>query len=61
MSKKILITSATGKTGYATAVRLLHEGWPVRIFVRSKSPKAEALEQLVAEVSLGNFDNEAQL
>jgi NAD(P)H dehydrogenase (quinone) len=58
---KILITLATGKTGYASAVQLLQEGYPVRIYVRSKNEKALALEKLGAEVVLGDFDNKQQL
>ncbi len=29
MKEKILITAATGKTGYATTVELLNDGYPV--------------------------------
>ncbi|GAB3642005.1 NmrA family NAD(P)-binding protein [Spirosoma arcticum] len=61
MNEKILITSATGKTGYATAVQLLNEGYPVRIFVRSRNAKAIELEKRGAEIALGTFDNYGQL
>ena len=61
MEPKILITLATGKTGYATAVQLLEEGYPVRIFVRSRNAKALELEKLGAEIALGTFDNYDQL
>jgi NAD(P)H dehydrogenase (quinone) len=61
MQPKILITLATGKTGYASAVQLLQEGYPVRIYVRSKNEKALALEKLGAEIALGGFDNKQQL
>jgi len=54
---RILITLATGKTGYLAASNLLQEGYPVRIFVRSHSEKANALERLGAEVVVGTFDN----
>lgn len=60
MSQKILITSATGKTGYATTVQLLNEGYPVRIFVRSRNARALELEKLGAEIALGTFDNYEQ-
>ena len=45
MEKKILIMLATGKTGYAATVQLLAEGYPVRIFVRSRNAKAMELER----------------
>ena len=61
MKAKILITLATGKTGYATTVQLLEEGYPVRIFVRSRNAKALALEKLGAEIALGEFNNYDQL
>ncbi len=61
MKPKILITLATGKTGYASTVQLLQEGYPVRIYVRSKNEKALALEKLGAEIALGDFDNKQQL
>jgi NAD(P)H dehydrogenase (quinone) len=61
MKSKMLITLATGKTGYATTVQLLQEGYPVRIYVRSKNEKAIALEKLGAEIYLGDFDNKKQL
>jgi len=61
MKPKILITLATGKTAYAATVQLLEEGYPVRIFVRSKNKKALALEKLGAEIALGEFDNKQQL
>ena len=57
MKEKILITLATGKTGYATTVELLNEGYPVRIFVRSRNAKALELEKLGAEIAIGEFDN----
>ena len=61
MKAKTLITLATGKTGFASAVQLLQEGYPVRIYVRSKNEKALALEKLGAEIALGDFDNKQQL
>lgn len=57
MHEKILITSATGKTGYATTVELLNDGYPVRIFVRSRNARALELEKLGAEIAIGTFDN----
>ena len=57
MKNKILITLANGKTGFATAKQLLEEGFPVRIFVRSKNEKSIILEQMGAEIVIGNFNN----
>ena len=57
MNEKILITSATGKTGYAATVELLNEGYPVRIFVRSRNAKALELEKRGAEIAIGTFDS----
>ena len=61
MTKKILITLATGKTGYETTVQLLQAGQPVRILVRSRNARALALEKLGAEVALGEFNDYAAL
>lgn len=61
MKEKILITSATGKTGFATAVQLLQAGYPVRAYVRSRNRQALQLEQRGAELAFGEFDNYAQL
>ncbi len=61
MKKKILITLPTGKTGYATTVELLKEGYPVKIYVRSRNRKAMELEKLGAEVEIGQFNNPLQL
>ena len=61
MKPKILITLATGKTGYASTVQLLNQGYDVRIFVRTKNSKALELEKLGAEIKLGEFNNKIQL
>lgn len=61
MKPKILITLATGKTGYTSTVQLLQEGYPVRVYVRSKNKKALELEKLGAEIILGEFHNKEQL
>ncbi|MBO9730721.1 MAG: NmrA family NAD(P)-binding protein [Chitinophaga sp.] len=53
----ILITTATGTTGYATTCELLKEGYPVRIYVRSANQKARALAQLGAEIAFGELGN----
>ena len=61
MKPIILITLATGKTGYAATVQLLQEGYSVRIFVRSRNARALALEKIGAEIAIGNFDDYDQL
>ena len=60
MNEKILITSATGKTGYGVTVQLLAEGYLVRIFVRFRNARAIELEKLGAEIALGTFDDHNQ-
>lgn len=57
MKKKILVTLATGRTGFAVANQLLEEGYPVRIYVRAYNPKAHELEQKGAEVFTGTLDD----
>jgi uncharacterized protein YbjT (DUF2867 family) len=61
MKEKILITLATGKTGYAATLQLLQEGYPVRIYVRSRNAKAIELEQQGAEIAIGEFNNPDQI
>jgi len=54
---KILITSATGRTGTAAVTQLLEKGFPVRALVRRHDARAEALLKAGAEVITGNqFD-----
>lgn len=57
----MLITSATGKTGFQTTIQLLKDGYPVKIFVRSRNAKALELEKLGAEIFIGDLTNYAQL
>jgi uncharacterized protein YbjT (DUF2867 family) len=57
MKEKIFITSATGKTGFQTTLQLLKDGYPVKIFVRSRSPRALELEKAGAEIALGDLTN----
>ncbi len=61
MKEKILITLATGTTGYATTGQLLKDGYPVRIYVRSRNRRALELEKLGAEIAIGEFNNYRQL
>jgi NAD(P)H dehydrogenase (quinone) len=56
MSKlKILVTGSTGKTGAAVVEQLLERDYPVRALVRVHDERSERLEQLGAEVVLGDF------
>lgn len=57
MKEKILITSATGKTGFETTKQLLKDGYPTRVLVRSRNAKALELEKLGAEICIGNLTN----
>ncbi|MDE3145641.1 MAG: NmrA family NAD(P)-binding protein [Bacteroidota bacterium] len=57
MKEKVLITSATGKTGFQAASQLLKDGYPVKIFVRSRSAKALELEKMGAEIAPGDLTN----
>lgn len=52
---KILVTSATGRTGLAAAKALLAKGFPVRAFVRRRSSQAQALEAAGAELFIGDI------
>ena len=38
---KILVTSATGKTGVPTTLQLLEKGFPVRAFVRRRDARGK--------------------
>ncbi|MBL7909432.1 MAG: NmrA family NAD(P)-binding protein [Bacteroidia bacterium] len=55
MKPKILITSATGKTGFLATKQLLKDGYSVRVLVRSKNEKALELEKSGAEICLGTL------
>ncbi|MBF8189969.1 NmrA family NAD(P)-binding protein [Nonomuraea sp. K274] len=60
--KPILVTGATGRQGGATAVRLLADGWPVRVLVRE--PAAAAVRELAAagaEPLQGDLDDPGSL
>jgi NAD(P)H dehydrogenase (quinone) len=61
MKEKILIMSATGKTGFEATKQLLKAGYQVRILVRSGSEKATELEKSGAEVCIGDLTNYAGL
>ncbi len=51
---KVLVTSATGRTGTPTVLQLLKKGFPVRAFVRKLDHRSEALEKAGAEIFCGN-------
>ncbi|MBT8476237.1 MAG: NmrA family NAD(P)-binding protein [Rhodobacteraceae bacterium] len=51
---KILVTSASGKTGLQTALMLLHRDFPVRALVRRRDHRSERLERAGAEIMVAN-------
>jgi NAD(P)H dehydrogenase (quinone) len=55
MTKKVLITGATGDTGRAAVKESIALGLNVRAMVHSKDARSETLEQLGAEVVLGDL------
>ena len=52
---KILVTTAAGKTGFATAMQLLEKGFPVRALVRRRSRRSESLRKAGAEIFTGDM------
>ena len=54
LKPKILVTSASGKTGLQTALQLRAKGVPVRAFVRRKDQRSDALERAGAEIFVGD-------
>ena len=52
---KILVTGATGKSGYTAIETLLKEGTPVRALAHREGPKADSLRSLGADVVVGDF------
>ncbi len=54
---KILVTSATGKTGSAAVRQLLEKGYPVRAFVHRKDHRSEALAKAGADVFVGDMSD----
>ncbi|KAF5565697.1 nad dependent epimerase dehydratase [Fusarium phyllophilum] len=58
----VFVTGATGSQGSAVARRLLEIGWAVRATARNMdSPAAKRLQDQGAEVTPGDWDNEADL
>ena len=54
LKPKILVTSASGKTGLQTALQLRAMEYPVRAFIRRKDQRSEMLEKAGAEIYLGD-------
>ena len=55
MSKKVLITGATGDTGRATVRESIALGLDVRAMVRVRDARSDALEALGAEIVVGDL------
>lgn len=51
----ILVTSAAGKTGAATVLRLLDLGFPVKAMVRKDDHRAASLAKAGAQIVVGNL------
>ncbi len=52
---RILVTSATGRTGSAAVLELLRKGFPVRAFVRRDDARSETLRKAGAEIFVGDL------
>jgi len=57
MKPLILVTGATGKTGTPVIEQLLERGYPIRALVHSFDERSERLQNLGAEVVLGDFED----
>lgn len=57
----ILVTGAAGKTGVPVVHQLIERGFPVRALVRRLDDRAARLEQLGAEVVVGDFTDLASI
>lgn len=57
----ILITGATGKTGFFAAKTLLEKGYPVKAMARKKSDTTRELKALGAEIVIANLLDLASL
>lgn len=58
---KILITAAAGKTGAATTLDLLRQGFPVRAMVRRADARSQRLKEAGAEIAIGSLEDFADL
>src|SRR5487761_346208 len=54
---KILVTGATGKSGYVAIETLVKKGIPVRGLAHREGTKVDSLRALGAEVVIGDFFN----
>lgn len=54
---KILVTGATGKSGYVAIETLVKQGIPVRALAHREGPKVDSLRALGADVVIGDFFN----
>ena len=52
---RILVTSASGRTGAAAVLELLRMGFPVRAFVKREDIRSEALRKAGAELFVGDL------
>jgi NAD(P)H dehydrogenase (quinone) len=57
----ILVTAAAGKTGAATALQLLAQGYPVRALVRREDGRSQRLKLAGAEIMVGSLEDLADL
>lgn len=55
MKPMVLVTSAAGKTGAPTVLRLLEIGFPVRAMVRRVDSRSDALKRMGAEIVVGDL------
>ena len=53
----ILVTGATGKTGFPASMQLLARGYPVRAFVRRSDSRSAALQEKGAEIFIGSLND----
>jgi uncharacterized protein YbjT (DUF2867 family) len=53
----ILVTGATGKTGFPASMQLLARGYPVRAFVRRSDSRSAALQDKGAEIFVGSLND----
>lgn len=54
---KILVTAATGNTGFPAAMQLLERQYRVRAIVRKENERSKALRAMGAEVFVGSLDD----
>lgn len=57
INPKILVTAASGNTGFPTALGLLERKFPVRAFVRRENERSKMLQQMGAEILVGSLDD----